>query len=147
MHNVNGHILSIPGSDSHILPRQITLSALCACLSLILLAAAVAAAENAPEPTNLETLADDLDLSADEAIAVDRLLIQAFVDRQTLKNSTDKGNQEEHWAALKSITENADRQLKTALTQEQFSKYIALREQLRRETLRRRVRDARWNNH
>jgi hypothetical protein len=142
----NDYAPSIPESDSSILPWHITLSALGGCLSLIVLATETAATDNSPEPTDIERLAYELDLSKDQVLAVDQILEQALTDRRNIKDSADERDREDHRAALKAITENADGQLKSVLTEDQFSNYISLRTQLRREALRHRVRESRWHN-
>lgn len=127
------------GCDNKSAPWQITLSAMAACLSFILMAVEVIAENESHNQSSLSRIASELALDNIQAAEVDRILAE-IVDLRALAMESSKGaSQEELRMALKSITENADNQLRSFLSDKQFTRYVALRTEVRREVLRHRV--------
>ena len=147
MNDANGFSQFAVEIDQMIAPWQITLSATGACLSLILMAADASAAEDPAKQGNLARIASELALAKGQAQEVDRILVEAVERRSQVRESSGELSREQIRIALKSITENADNRLRSILSDEQFSRYVVLRSELRREALRQRFRDKQWNNH
>ena len=147
MNDANGLPQITIEADQMTAPWQITLAAIGACLSLILMSVEAKAGDDRPEPSNLERIASELALSEEQAKQVDQILSEAVERRAGIRDASDGKTKEQVRAALKAITEDADRQLRGVLSDEQFARYVALRAQLRRDVLRERIRDTRWKTY
>ena len=143
MNDTNGLQHITTDNKRLIAPWQITLAAIGACLSLILMSVEAKAGGDRAEPSDAAMIAKELALTKEQAEDVDRVLTEVAVRRSQVKESSGELTREQLRIELKEITEYADDQLRTILSDDQFAKYVALRSEIRREALRQRVRDTR----
>ncbi len=141
---VDSPIKKVAG-DNTTAPWQITLSAMMACLSLILMAVEALAENVSTRQSDLSRIAGALALEGSQAGEVDRILDETAELRSQALASSRGSSREQLRRALKSITENADNQLRRIFSADQFAGYVALRSEIRREALQQYMRNTRWN--
>ena len=143
MDKCNGYAALMPDAVNTTGRWKSVLVAMGACLSLIF-SEQIGAEEDVLDHPNSGWLAKELELTDEQLVAVDRILAWAMAERQRAEKSVEELGEEAHRAALKSISDNVHVQLQSVLTDSQFKQYTALGTQIRREALRQRVRDSRW---